>query len=198
MNIFYWKKSIFFRYFSYKGLNFAYQLFDNSGNVKSWSSIKEEFSFNNFPNFKWQQLIYALPPFWKRIIKEIDKADSLLLPNHYLIKINRLIGTEKLNWRKLCSLLEYIHPFTSISRKYFNELLKTDSLDWKQIYLLPRLVTLDSYSLSFQYKILSNVLYLDKKLFTFQKSTSPLSPFWRLSDEAVLHPFYECKIIQNL
>ena len=130
-------------------------------------------------------------------VKETDNTDNLLLPSHHLTK-KTLADIEKLSSRQLYFLLVNTHPFIPTSRRHFNELLKTDSLDWKQIYLLPRLVTLDSYSLSFQYKILSNVLYLDKKLFTFQKSTSPLSPFWRLSDEAVLHPFYECKIIQNL
>ena len=56
------KMSIFFLNFSDKGLNFVYQLFDNNGNVKSWSSIKEEFGFSNITDFKWQQLIYTLPP----------------------------------------------------------------------------------------------------------------------------------------
>ena len=60
------------------------------------------------------------------------------------------------------------------------------------------MVTLHSYSRSFQYKILNNVLYLNKKLFTFRKSTSPLCPFCKLSDETVLHLFYECNIILNL
>ena len=81
-HIFIEKKSIVFRNFSDKGLNFVYQLFDNNGNVKSWSSIKEEFGFNNISNFKWQQLIYALSPFWKKVLKETDNADNLLLPNH--------------------------------------------------------------------------------------------------------------------
>ena len=48
------KKSIFFRYLSNEGLNFFYQLFDNNGNVKYWSSIKEEFGFSNISNFEWQ------------------------------------------------------------------------------------------------------------------------------------------------
>ena len=192
------KKSIFFRDFSDKGLNFVYQLFDNKGNVKSWSNIKEEFGFNNIPNFKWQQLIYTLPPSWKKIIKETDNADNLLLPNHHLIKKNTLTGIEKLNSRQLYSLLVYTHPFTPTSQKYLNELFKTDIFDWKQIYLLPRLVTLDSYSRSFQYKILNNVLYLNKKLFKFRKSTSRLCPFCKLFDETVLHLFYECNITLNL
>ena len=79
------EKSPFFRYFSDKALNFVHQLFDNHGNVKSWSSIKEEFGFSDILNFKWQQLIYELPLFWKEIIKETDNADNLLLPNHTII-----------------------------------------------------------------------------------------------------------------
>ena len=61
----FFQKPIFFRYYSDKVLNAVYQLFDNNGNVKFWSSIKEEFGFNSIFNFKWQQLIYALPPLWK-------------------------------------------------------------------------------------------------------------------------------------
>ena len=71
-------------------------------------------------------------------------------------------------------------------------------MDWKQIYLLPQLVTLDSYSHSFRYKCLNNVLYSNKKLFSFRKSTSPLCLFCKLSDKTVLHLFYECDIVQNL
>ena len=114
------------------------------------------------------------------------------------MKKKTLIGIEKLNSRQLYSLLVYTHLFRVRSQKYLNELFKTDSFDWKQIYLLPRLVTLDSYSRSFQYKILNNVLYLNKKLFKFRKSTSPLCPFCKLSDETVLHLFYECNITLNL
>ena len=94
------------------------------------------------------------------------------------------------------SLLVYTHPYTPTSKTYFNELLKTDSLDW--LCLLPCLVTLNSYSCSFQYEILNNVLYLNKKLFTFWKSNSPLCPFCKISDKTVLHLLYECDIVQNL
>ena len=110
-----------------------------------------------------------------------------------------LIGIEKLNARQWYSLLVYTHPYTPTSQKYFNELLKTDGLDWKQTYLLPRLVTLDSYSRSFQYKILNNVLYLNEKLFTFRKSTSPLSfpqTFWWDSTPSILRMRYGSKFME--
>ena len=187
------KKPIIFRYFSDKSLNFVCQLFDNNGNVKSWSIIKEEFGFNNFSIFKWQQLIYALPPFWKKNKRNRYCRQSITSKSQ-----NTLIGIEKLNSRQFYSLLVYTHSFTPTYQKYFIELFTTDSFDWKQVYLRQRLVTLDSYSHSFQYKILNNILYLNKKLFTFRKSTLPLCPFCKLSDETVLHLFYECDIIQKL
>ena len=115
-----------------------------------------------------------------------------------IILKNTLIGIEKLSSRQLYSLLVSTHPFIPTSQTFLNELVKTDSLDWEQIYLLPRLVTLDSYSRFFQYKILNNVLYLNKKLFKFRQLTSPLCSFCKLSDETVLHLFYECNIILNL
>ena len=68
------KKSTY-RYFSEKGLNFVYKLLNKNGSVKSWSSIKEEFGIF-FSNCKCQQLTYALPPFWKKIIKETDNAEN--------------------------------------------------------------------------------------------------------------------------
>ena len=82
----------------------------------------------------------------EKVIKEKNNADNLLLPNHHLIKKKTLIGIEKLNLRQLYSLLVYTHPFTPTSQKHFNKLFKTDSLDWKQIHLLPRLVTIELFS----------------------------------------------------
>ena len=61
--------------------------------------LKANFDFNNFSSFKWQQLIYALPSFWKKIIKDTDIADNLLIPNHHPMK-KTLIGIEKLNSRQ--------------------------------------------------------------------------------------------------
>ena len=115
-----------------------------------------------------------------------------------LLENNTIIGIEKLNSRQLYSLLVYTHPFTTTSQKYSNEFLKIDSFDWKQIYLLPRLVTFDSYSRSFQYKVQTKVLYLNNFFFTFRKSMSPLFPFCKLSDEtpSILRMQYNSKSME--
>ena len=57
---------------------------------------------------------------------------------------------------------------------------------------------LDCYVRSFQYKVLNNVLYFNKKLFIFGKSSSPLRSFRKNADETILHLFYECNINKEL
>ena len=62
-------------------------------------------------------------------------------------------------------------PFSNI---YFKNLFYYDYIDWTEIYMLPRLVTHNAYMRSFQYKILNNILYLNKKLHIFGIKSSPL------------------------
>ena len=57
---------------------------------------------------------------------------------------------------------------------------------------------MDSKIRSFQYKILNDVLYLNKKLFLFGKASSPLCSFSNLDDETILHLFYECNFTKEL
>ena len=68
-------------------------------------------------------------------------------------------------------------------------MFKTDSLGWKQIYLQPHLVTLESYSQSFF-----------KQCFLFKKTLLHFKdPFYKLFYHLfILHIFCECDIIQNL
>ena len=64
--------------------------------------------------------------------------------------------------------------------------------------MLPHLVTYNTYMRSFQYKILNNVLFLNKKLHTFGIKPSPLCSFFNLYDEIPLHIFYECDTVKCL
>ena len=64
--------------------------------------------------------------------------------------------------------------------------------------MLPRLVTHNTYMRSFQYKILNNILYLNKKLHIFGIKSSPLCSFCNLYDETPCHIFYECDRVKFL
>ena len=51
---------------------------------------------------------------------------------------------------------------------------------------------------SLQYKILNNVLFLNKKLHTFGIKPSPLYSFCKLYDKTPYHMFYECDRVKCL
>ena len=78
------------------------------------------------------------------------------------------------------------------SQLYYKNVFENSNLDWKTIYMLPRTVTKDSRLQVFQYKLLNNVLYLNKMLFRFGKIDSPLCSFCKMIDETPLHLFYNC------
>ena len=78
------------------------------------------------------------------------------------------------------------------SQSYYEKLLETTNLNWKEIYILPRKVSIDTNFRMFQYKILNNILFLNKLLFKFEKLQSPLSSFCNSADETPLHIFYTC------
>ena len=111
------------------------------------------------------QLIHSIPQKWKNTINNNRISENLLFLNHHLIKCNILLSLEKLNSKELYWIQltrDFCKPTSQIYfEKHFNDCV----LDWKYIYVLPRIVTSDPYTRYFQYKVLNNVLYLNEKLF---------------------------------
>ena len=117
-------------------------------------------------------------------------STNLLLLNHHLVKKNT-------NCREPYNVLVYICPHKP----------NLSTLFWKFVWrarsklkghLLLQKVSLDCYVRSFQYKVLNNVLYLNKKLLIFGKSSSRLCSFCKNAYETILHLFYKCDIIKKL
>ena len=133
------------------------------------------------------QLTNAIPLNWKTIIKHNCSSANLLLLNHHLIKKNNLISLNKLHSRELYDVLVYTSPDKPTSHVYFENLFREQELNWKEIYILPRKVSLDCNVRSFQYKILNNFLYLNKNLLIFRKSPSSLRSFCKQADETICH-----------
>ena len=70
--------------------------------------------------------------------------------------------------------------------------------NWKLIYRMPRIATFETKIRVFQYKLLNNLLYLNKKLFHFGIISKSTCSFCELYDEAPQHIFYECTYAQTL
>ena len=84
------------------------------------------------------------------------------------------------------------------SQCFYGKLLKTTNLNWKEIFTLPRKVSIDTDLCMFQYKILNNILFLNKLLFKFKKAPLPLCSFCNSADETPLHILYTCNTTKRL
>ena len=192
-------KSIYFYNLSNRKLNFIGQFFDTDSKLKSWDCVKHQFLLKNNMQFQYRQIIHAFPQHWKETIKQrAGNLNNLYIQDHHLIKCNTICNLEKLNsWElyhmQLC--LKYDKP---TSQSYHEKNLDDYDFNWKLIYRIPRIATLETKIRIFQYKLLNNVLYLNKKLFQFGIISRSKCSFCELYDETPPHSFYECTYAQNL
>ena len=110
--------------------------------------------------------------------------------NHHLIKNNQILAIEKLIPKELYSLSVALKNELPASQKYFCNIFPNLQVEWKKIYLLPRKVSNDTNLRMFQYKILNNILYLNKQLFIFNKKDTKLCFYCKLQDETINHIFF--------
>ena len=115
-----------------------------------------------------------------------------------IIKNTRVIVLDKLTAREIYSVLLLTSGNTPTSQKYFGKVFPNENFDWKKIYILPRVVTINSFQRNFQYKIPHNILYLNKMLFTFGKIKAPLCLFCHSYNETIKHIFLEWICVKQL
>ena len=190
--------SVYIKYFSNKNLNFVGELFETDGKIKPWEKIKTLYNLPNNMEFCWMQIVHALPKSWKKeILENKGNSNNLVIYDHHLIKKSQVYSLNRLDSKELYNIL-----ITSIYSKPTSQLYYENSFEtlfeWKNIYLLPRKITLDTTLRVFQYKILNNILYLNKMLFRFEKVSSPLCSFCKAEEETATHLFYYCHLTQSL
>ena len=89
--------------------------------------------------------------------------------DHHLIKNTRVIVLDKITAREIYSAFLLSSSNTPTSKKYFIKVFLNENFDWKKVYILQRIFTINSFQRNFQNKILHYILYLKKMLFTFGK-----------------------------
>ena len=84
-----------------------------------------------------------------------------------ILKSTQVCSLEKLNSKEMYNIQILHKNCEPTGQIYYKDLLNGSSLEWKEIYLLPRLTTIDNKLRVFQYKILHHVLFPNKRLFRF-------------------------------
>ena len=138
-------------------------------------------------HFYWIQLNKAIPKAWKENLHKGDKNfHDLTFSGHNIFSLS------KCNSKELHSLQVSLNDAKTKSQIYFEKLFPNKEIEWKCIYLMPRRVTIETNFRTFQYKILNNVLYLNKKLFKFKIVSSSLCCFCNSKNQTPVHLFNSC------
>ena len=68
------------------------------------------------------------------------------------------------------------------------------TIDWKRVYLLSFLTTLETKLREFQFKILNRIVFTNEKLFRFGMAESDKCAFCQTEVESIEHLLFSCKI----
>ena len=121
-----------------------------------------------------------------------------VVQDHHLIKNTRATVLDKLTAREIYSVLLLWSGNTPTIQKYFCKVFPNENFDWKKIYILPKVAAINSFQRNFQYKILHNILHLNKMLFTIGKTKIPLCSFCHSYGETIKHIFLESICVKQL
>ena len=113
------------------------------------------------------------------------------MPDHTLILKNQFYALSNLDSKELCNmqvLLKYNKP---TSQHHFEKQFSQSNTDWEKVYILSCVVTVDNRIRVFQYKLLSNILFLNKMLFKFGIVSRSLCSFCNSEEETPFHIFHE-------
>ena len=168
-------------------------LFAKNGHLITWEVASVRLNITNY--FKWIQIANSIPSSWKKIVSGSLHTEDICLIQHLNIK-DKAVAVSELDSKSFYTLfIDKIYSKPS-SQKYFERLY--GPLNWKSIYLLPRLTTMDSATRIFQYKILHNTLFLKSRLYHLGYSNDSYCSLCGNFDETPVHFFCNCEVTMSL
>ena len=98
------------------------------------------------------------------VFNDKGNCKNIIYLNCHLIKNSQILAIEKLIPKKLYSLSIILKNELTTLQKYFCITFSNLQVEWKEICLLLRNVSIDTNLSMFQYKILNNILSLNNCL----------------------------------
>ena len=150
-----------------KGINYIKDIFNTiTWDFKLWNEVKYEFRLPASTIFRWYSIILSIPRDWKTIMKKFDSEYFAHTGNNNtcIVLKEQLMSIYTIRTKEFYDLLISKIFKQPSSQKTIARKLNVKIFNWKETHTLPRKITHDSYSRIFQYKILNNILYLNKHL----------------------------------
>ena len=193
--------TVYFEEFFLVGINKAEDLFEKDGKLKEFDKLRQDNPFlSDRLHFKWAQLIDSIPLDWRIKIRDNTTPDEGCMSKYGLYYYSHSgLHLVDLFCKAMYSKLLKQTLTEPTSVQYWETKLNVGQrvIDWRKVFLIPRISTMESYTRSFQYKILNNALFWNKRLFKFGVIKSPACSFCGQVDESPIHFFGQCSVTVN-
>ena len=187
-NLLIYKESVFNEKIKDAGFVHLRDILSADGKLKTWDAFKEKnLSLSDY--FLLLGVFSAIPPEWKLLLKNEDDWNKIdiTVPDDDLNDITSMSS------KSIYSALVKRVQISPTAQSKFDCLYNiSDLLEWKNIYLLPGRVTLDTRTRAFQYKILNRILYTNSTLYKMKLIPSPLCTFCGDHEETLEHLLVKC------
>ena len=159
----------------------------NENRIMNFEEIKLKYQFEPADVLLYMGVVKMIPN-WVRVLISESKEDVEPLEEKLMRKNSKTI------YRKLNNkVIE-----RPVSEQKFQTEYHINHDDFQNIYKLPFLVTIDSKTRAFQFKINHNIYYTNKKLNQIKYKESPLCSFCNDHDETLKHLFIDCTFVKPL
>ena len=103
------------------------------GKLKLWEELKNEFNLQGQLQFIYNQII-----FYSKILdictyNKLRECQYLVFQGHHLIKNHQIYGLNKLNSKKIYSILIESGDSKPSCQLYYENVFQNSNLDWKTI-----------------------------------------------------------------
>ena len=141
-----------------KGILKVNDLLDDFGHFMKWASAILKFDLKEQDAMLWLSILESIPSQWKREVK-----------SHDMKIVDDLSAGPSLNMtvKSVYNILLRSVKTCPTSQKSIETLLNNYSINWPEVYMIPHKVTIETSLRVFQYKLLNNIIYLNKRIAKF-------------------------------
>ena len=198
-------KSVYYSCFKNVGLVTIGDMLSQTGTFLGYDELESK-GIKPSEYFRWMGIIHSLPKEWRLLLRTLNvnsfPSRTATTTNIDLESTCVVIDGDSVDIQQLTSKKVYRSLITSkakepSSKLKFTEDFPDEHLDWKTIYRIPFLTTIDTRTRSFQFKILHKILFTNSNLFKMKLVPSPLCTFIGLEGESPEHIFCECGNIKD-
>lgn len=185
-------QSIFYKTWYDKGIKNVHDLLDEKGEIINFKIFKDRFNLQmNFLTYMGITQVVATD------MKKYNFTNKASVQKP-LIPLNiKLFVLTKKGSKPMYDTLNKSDAIPTGKKKWSRYFITSDN-QWKAIFYLPFLTTLDSKLLWFQYRVNHHILTTNSYMYKLGRVDSKLCTFCDREDETIYHLLWDCPKVQQL